>query len=88
MKKSGPYEFVAAVLAVLGALLLVAVYFPVLNPAQWSIDSQQEGAPLSRYLLGTTASMLVLSGAWYFNRKAAKLRREEQNAKLKQQPPA
>jgi len=61
----------------LGALLLVWVYFPIINPIQYSLDSHQETASLSRYILGTPISVLILSVAWYFNREALKLKQEK-----------
>jgi hypothetical protein len=69
---------------------LVGVYFPVLNPGFWRNISNQEGAPVSRYILGTLASLLIFSGAWYFNCKARTLKREEKERETKheQNPPA
>jgi len=39
---------------------------------------------VSRYILGTPFSLLILSGAWYFNRKAQKLKRDEKDSKHEQ----
>jgi glycerol uptake facilitator-like aquaporin len=88
MKKSIPYEIVAAVSAMLGAVLLVFVYYPVINPIRYRIDSHHETAPLSRYILGTPVSLLILSGAWYFNRKAQRRKRDEKDVKHDQKPSA
>ena len=88
MKASPKYESVAAVLALVGAVALVAVYYPVLNPEQFSLDSGRDGAPLSRYLLGTPAALFVLAAAWHFNRKAVRIKREEQAARQTDKPSA
>jgi hypothetical protein len=77
MKKFVPYEIVAAIMMMFGAVLLVAVYFPVINPEQYRLESHQETASLSRYIVGTPISFLILGGAWYFNRKARRLKRDE-----------
>lgn len=75
MRKSVPYEIIAAILLTLGAVLLVVVWFPVINPAQYEMLSHQESPPLARYLVGTPVALLVLARAWYFNRKARTLKR-------------
>jgi len=79
MKLSSKYESIAAVLALVGAVALVAVYYPILNPVQFSMDSGRDSVPLSRYILGTPGSIFMLAAAWYFNRKAMRLKREEQD---------
>src|SRR6266852_9870150 len=81
MRKSVPFEIVGAVSAMLGAVLLVFTYYPVINPIRYRIDNHHEPAPVSRYILGTPVSLLILSGAWYFNRKAQKLKRDEKDSK-------
>ena len=84
MRKSIPYEIVAAVSAMLGAVLLVFTYYPVINPIQYRFDNHHELAAVSRYILGTPFSLLILSGAWYFNRKAQGLKRDEKDSKHEQ----
>jgi hypothetical protein len=79
MKTSAKYESIAAVLALVGAVALVAVYYPILNSEQFSLDSGRDNAPLSRYILGAPASLFILAAAWHFNRKAMRLKREEQD---------
>jgi hypothetical protein len=77
MKKSVPFEVLAATLMMVGVLLLIVVYYPSINPTQYKIDNHQEAAPMSRYIFGTPISFLILAGAWYFNRKAQKLKKDE-----------
>jgi hypothetical protein len=84
MKTSAKYESIGAVLALVGAVALVAVYYPILNPEQFSLDSSRDNVPLIRYTLGTPASLFILATAWHFNRKAMRLKREEQDV---QRPP-
>ena len=86
MKKSVPYEIIAAASGMCGAVLLVAVYYPVINPVQFRIDNHQASAPLSSYIFGTIPSLLVLSGAWYFNRKAQSLKQQAETAKHEKNP--
>jgi hypothetical protein len=88
MKKSIPYEILAMTSAMVGAVLLVFTYYPVINPIQYRIDNHRETAPVSRYILGTPVSLLILSGAWYLNRKTQKLKRDEKDSKHDQKPSA
>ena len=88
MKKSVPYEIIAATLMMLGAVLLVWVYYPNINPIQYRIDSHQERPPMSRYVCGTPVSLLILVGAWYFNRKARRFKRDEKVGEHEQKPSA
>ena len=81
MKKSVRFEILAATSMMVGAVLLVFVFYPNINPIQYRIDNHQQAAPMSRYILGTPISFLILAGAWYFNRKAQKLKRDEKAAK-------
>jgi hypothetical protein len=77
MWKTKPYEILAAVLAMFGAVLLVFTYYPFINPIQYGLDNGNESAPLSRYILGTPVSFLMLSGGWLCNRKARKMKGDE-----------
>jgi ABC-type nickel/cobalt efflux system permease component RcnA len=83
MKKSVFYEIIAATLMMFGAVLLAFTFYPIINPAQYRIDYDQE-ASIWRYILGMPVSLLVLLGAWSFNRKARKVRPDKQ----KHNPPA
>jgi len=80
VKASPKYESVAAVLAVVGAVALVAVYYPIINPDQFSIDFHRDSMPLGWYILGTPIALAILVAAWRYNGKAARLKREERNA--------
>jgi hypothetical protein len=75
-------------LMMLGAVLLVYVYLPLINPPLYRIDSQrdriasqQKTAPIGRYICGTPASLVILRGAWHFNRRAQRVKQEEQCGK-------
>jgi lysylphosphatidylglycerol synthetase-like protein (DUF2156 family) len=83
MKKSAIYEATAATLMVVGAILLVFVFYPHINPVQYRFDSGQESAPINHYIVGVPVSLLFLAGAIYFNRKARKIRRGKEH----EQPP-
>jgi len=86
MKASSKYESIATVLALVGAVALVAVYYPILNPEQFSLDFGQDSAPLSRYIIGTPLSLVILVAAWRFNRKAMRLNREELDSQQTERP--
>jgi hypothetical protein len=87
MRKSLPYEIIAAVSAVLGALILVVVYYPLLNPIQYEIDSHQDLPSVGYYIFMTPIPLAILSASWYFNRKAQQLKREESRPEKEQAKP-
>ncbi|HEY5044164.1 MAG TPA: hypothetical protein VIK53_19510 [Verrucomicrobiae bacterium] len=88
MKKAILYEIIAAVLMTLGAVVLVCVYWTILDPILYRLDSHQWRTPVSRYVIGTPISLLILSASWYFNRKAQKLKRDEKDGEHEQKPSA
>ena len=77
MRKSLPYEILAAISAIVGAFILVAVYYPLLNPVQFKIDSHQESPSVWHYIFATPIPLLILAASWYFNRKAQRMKRDE-----------
>jgi hypothetical protein len=77
MRKSLPYEIIAAVSAMLGALILVSVYYPVLNPIQYEIDSHEDLPSVGYYIIMTPIPLAILWVSWKLNRKAQQLKREE-----------
>ena len=88
MKKSTQYKIQAMTLAIVGAVLLSFTYCPVTNPIQIRIDDGLVTTPMRSYIIGTLASLLILSGAWYFNRKAQNLKRGEIDSNHEQKPSA
>ncbi|MGI8977664.1 MAG: hypothetical protein ACR2FY_00410 [Pirellulaceae bacterium] len=70
MKTSTHYEVLASILAVCGAIALVFVYYPLLNPVQFRLTPGPEIEPSVRYFFGTPAALLILAAAWHFNCKA------------------
>jgi predicted Co/Zn/Cd cation transporter (cation efflux family) len=74
MKKTMLFKILAVLLAMSGAILLVFTYYPIINPIQYRIDSHGETVQARRLLVGTPVSLMILSGAWYFNRKTRKLK--------------
>jgi len=81
MRKSLPYEIIAAVSAVVGAFILVAIYYPLLNPVQFKIDSHQESPSVWYYIFATPFPLVILAASWYFNRKAQRMKRDEHDHK-------
>lgn len=77
MRKSLPYEIIAAVSAMLGALVLVSVYYPVLNPIQYKIDSHEDLPSVGHYIIMTPIPLAILWVSWKLNRKAQQLKQEE-----------
>jgi len=80
MKRSLPYEIAAAITAVMGAFLLVFLYYPVINPGQYILDTGNKGEPFGYYLILTPIPLMILVAAWRLNRKAQSLKIEERNA--------
>lgn len=60
-----------------GAFIVVAVYFPLLNPGMYKAETGRAGEPLGYYLVLTPFPVVILVAAWRFNRRAQALRREE-----------
>ena len=52
MKTRSLYELLAALAMMLGAVALVHVYFPIVNPGAYRPDKSQETAPIIRYIVG------------------------------------
>jgi hypothetical protein len=77
MRKSLPYEILAAISAIVGAGLLVAIYFPILNPGQYRIEAHHEVPSVGYYIIATPFPLLILGAAWYWNRKAQRMKRDE-----------
>jgi hypothetical protein len=84
------FEIAAAALLGAGALLLVLVYLPLINPGLFEFVPDESGhihrvslrelgervRPLSYYLIGTPLALLLLAAAWWFNIKAFRARGE------------
>ena len=81
MKTSAKYESIASLLAVIGAVALVGVYYPIINQEQFSIDFHRDDMPLSWYILGTPLSLAILFAAWHFNSRATRQKREERDVR-------
>jgi hypothetical protein len=81
MRKSLPYEIAAAVTALVGAGILVGVYFPLLNPRQYRVETGRLEEPLAYFLFLTPIPIVILVVSWRLNRKAQALKQEEKNAK-------
>jgi hypothetical protein len=70
------YEAAAALATLTGVIVLVAVYFPILNPGFYEISLHHQSLPSTiRYFLGTPVALLILVAGWYFNRKAGQLKK-------------
>jgi|GEM_PF-6544592 hypothetical protein len=78
MKTSSKYANMATVLAGFGAVALVGVYYPIINRAQFRIDFHRHNMPLGWCLLGTPVSLAILAASWHLNRKAGRIKREEE----------
>ena len=77
MRKSLPYEILAAISAIVGAVVLVVIYFPILNPGQYRIETLHEVPSVAYYIIATPFPLLILGAAWYWNRKAQRMRRDK-----------
>jgi len=81
MKKSIPYEIAAIITALVGAGILVCVYFPLLNPGMHKVETGHIGEPLGYYILLTPIPLVILIASWRLNRTAQKLKREDQETR-------
>ena len=70
--------------ALIGAFLLVGVLMPVINPGMFKVRAGREGMPLHYYFVVIPIPLLILATAWYFNRKAQRLKAGEDNAANKE----
>jgi hypothetical protein len=86
MKKALPYEIAAAILALLGAGILVGVYFPLLNPGMHKVETGRAGEPLSYYLALTPIPLLILIASWRFNKKARAIKQQSEQSLRVPQP--
>jgi hypothetical protein len=76
MKKPLPYEIAAALLGIFGAFLLVAAYFPLLNPVQTRIETHRDLPSIGYYIVVTPIPLLILVASWLFNKKARALKQD------------
>lgn len=60
-----------------GSLILVAVYYPILNPIQYQIDSHDDLPSVDYYILTTPIPLAILWVSWRLNKKAQQLKKEE-----------
>lgn len=74
MKKSLPYELAAVFFGLLGAVLLVAVYLPIINPPIYQSWTGVAQEPVSFYVTWTPVPLAVIAISWFFNRKARSLK--------------
>jgi hypothetical protein len=77
VKKPLPYEILAAVLAMFGALFLVSVYMPVINPGLTRVEMHKDLPSVGYYIVLTPIPLTMLLASWYCNRKAQQLKQEE-----------
>ena len=77
MRKSLPYEILATISAIVGAFLLIGLYMPLINPGLTKVETHRELPSVGYYILLTPIPLAVLSASWYFNRKAQRLKRDE-----------
>ena len=63
-------EACGAALMTLGAVVLVATYFPLLNPTQYKLNSNGSESLALRYVVGTAISLATLACSWKCNRHA------------------
>jgi len=83
MKRYHLFEAVGILAALFGAFVLVAALSPLINPGRHRLETGHSEEPSSYYLLAIPIPILILSAAWYFNRKAQRLRREEKETQDK-----
>ena len=75
MRRSTIYEAGAAVFAIVGAFLLVVVFFPILNPGFAAVRGFNDS--MREMLVMSVVPLLLLFLAWKLNKKAQRLKRDE-----------
>jgi len=75
MKKSLPYEIGAVVLGLAGAVVLVAVYLPLINPAFFQSKFGRDSMPTSFYIGGTAVAVAILGVAIALNSAARRMKK-------------
>jgi hypothetical protein len=78
VKKHIAYETAATLVTAIGVIFLIGVYFPILNPGFYRISLHHQSLPsIGHYILGTPIGLSILAVGWYFNRKAAQLKKNQ-----------
>jgi len=77
MRKASLFDWIGMFLAIIGAVILVITFLPVINPALLGREHYRDGM-MSRNYFGILVATIVLGTSWYFNKKAQRLRRETQ----------
>jgi len=67
-------------LASLGAILLVGVYLPVLNPWLMGMGKYREMPSVGYYIVATPIPVLILVASWRLNKEAQAIRRAYEEA--------
>lgn len=75
MKKSLPFEIGAVVLGLIGAVVLVGVYLPVINPAFFQSKFGRDAMPVSFYVMGTVVAVVILGIAIALNSVARRIKK-------------
>ncbi len=81
MKRHHLYEAIGMLMALFGAFALVAAFGPMINPGMHKVETGRSEEPLGYYVFSVSISVLILSAAWYFNRKAQQIKRDEEGRK-------
>jgi hypothetical protein len=76
MKKLHICEAIAAGAGLIGAIILVAGFMPIINPQFVDVNETSNYSPRMAFLLPTLFSLPILGLAWHFNKKAQLIRRE------------
>jgi AbiV family abortive infection protein len=70
-------ERIAAVLVVLGAIVLVGVLYPIINPRQFRAETAGDGAQFAFQTVGIAVALVILAAAWQISRKAQRRKHQE-----------
>lgn len=78
-KKAIPYEIAATTLALFGSLALAGVLMPLFDHHCGRVDGHSP--TLTDYLVWLPVPIVMLIGAWYFNRKGREFRKSDAGKK-------
>ena len=77
MKRPYACEAAGVLLMLAGAMALVRLFLPFINPGAALVSDAERNAGWTHYLYWIPVPLLILALAWAFNRKAARVRRSQ-----------
>ena len=77
MAKISVFDCIGKFLAIVGSVVLVVAFLPVINPTLLGKEHYRDGMTAHNYC-GVVVAIIVLNASWYFNKKAQRLKKKVQ----------